>query len=49
MEFCKSMSKQVGKGEAEHLMSMNLEIKTLEKHLFKGHVRNLFAITVMKN
>lgn len=44
-----SMSKQVGKGKAEDLKCMDLEMKILEKLLFNGHVRNLFAISVKKN
>lgn len=49
MGFYKSVSKQVGKGEAEDLMSTDWKIKIHEKLLFKGHVRKLFAITVEKN
>lgn len=48
-KFYKSISKQVGKGETEDLMCMDLEIKILEKLLFKGHIRNLFAFSVEKN
>lgn len=49
MEFYKSISKQVGKGETGNLICMDLEIKILEKLLFKGYIRNLFAISVEKN
>lgn len=43
------MNRQVGKAEAEDLKCMDLEIKILEKPLFKGHVRNLFAISMERN
>lgn len=42
------MSKQVGKGEPEDIMCVDLEIKVLEKLLFKGHVGNLVAMNVEK-
>lgn len=47
-EFYKSISKQVGKGETKDPMYMDLEIKILEKLLFKGHKGNLFASSVEK-
>lgn len=47
-KFYESMSKQVGKGEPEDIMCVDLEIKVLEKLLFKGHVGNLVAMNVEK-
>lgn len=41
MEFCKSVSEQVGKGEAKDIVCMDLESKILEQLLYQKPLKKL--------